>query len=183
DYLASKFVEKKWSLKSMHRLVMLSRTYQQSSAADEVNAKLDVSNDYLWKFDRRRLDAESIRDTLLAVGGNLDRAPGPAHPFPDPKGWNFTQHNPFKAVYDTDKRSVYVMTQRFQRHPFFALFDGADTNASTDRRLVSTTPPQAQESASAKEYLEKVTAKSNADRAWESLARSLFLSNEFVYLD
>src|SRR6185295_721355 len=143
DYLASKFVEKKWSLKSMHRLVMLSRTYQQSSAADEVNAKLDVSNDYLWKFDRRRLDAESIRDTLLAVGGNLDRAPGPAHPFPDPKGWNFTQHNPFKAVYDTNKRSAYVMTQRFQRHPFFGLFDGADTNTSTDHRLTSTSPLQA----------------------------------------
>ena len=57
--------------------------------------------------------------------------------------WNFTQHNPFKAVYDTNRRSVYLMTQRFQRHPFFALFDGADTNASTDRRMTSTTPLQA----------------------------------------
>ena len=45
--------------------------------------------------------------------------------------WNFTQHKPFKAVYETDRRSVYLMTQRIQRHPFLALFDGADTNAST----------------------------------------------------
>src|SRR6266545_3296658 len=112
DWLADEFIAKKWSLKAMHRLVMLSRTYQQSSADDEANAKLDVANDYLWRFDRRRLDAEAIRDTLLAVAGNLDRTPGGPHPFPDPKTWNFTQHNPFKAVYDTNKRSVYVMTDR-----------------------------------------------------------------------
>ena len=45
--------------------------------------------------------------------------------------WDFTQHNPFKAVYETNRRSVYLMTQRIQRHPFLALFDGPDTNAST----------------------------------------------------
>jgi hypothetical protein len=143
DWLASEFVAKKWSLKAMHRLVMLSRMYQQSSAENEDNAKIDVANDYLWKFDRHRLDAESVRDTLLAVAGNLDRAPGSEHPFPAMSTWNYTQHNPFKAVYDTNKRSVYVMTQRFQRHPFFGLFDGADTNASIDRRITSTTPLQA----------------------------------------
>ena len=131
-------------MKAMHRLIMLSRTYQQSSAENDANAKLDPANDFLWKFDRQRLDAESdSRHALLAVAGNLDRTPGGQHPFPDQKGWDFTQHKPFKAVYDTNKRSVYVMTQRFQRHPFFGLFDGADTNTSTDRRLTSTTPLQA----------------------------------------
>jgi hypothetical protein len=127
----------------MHRLVMLSRTYQQASADDEENARIDPDNDYLWRFDRRRLEAESIRDSLLAVAGTLDRSPAGPHPFPDPKSWGFTQHNPFKAVYETNRRSVYLMTQRIQRHPFLALFDGPDTNASTDRRATSTTPLQA----------------------------------------
>src|SRR4029077_12432567 len=75
--------------------------------------------------------------------GNLDRSRGGPHPFPDQRSWDFTQHKPFKAVYDTDRRSVYLMTQRIQRHPFLALFDGADTNASTARRVTSTTPLQA----------------------------------------
>ncbi|HYH67821.1 MAG TPA: PSD1 and planctomycete cytochrome C domain-containing protein [Urbifossiella sp.] len=232
DWLAAEFVEKGWSVKAVHRLVMGSRTYQQSGRDDAANAGHDAANDYLWRHDRRRLDAESIRDTLLAVGGNLDRAPGGPHPFPPQTGWNFTQHNPFKAVYDTEKRGVYVMTQRFQRHPFLALFDGADTNASTDRRLVSTTPlqalylmndpfvhaqakrfaarvrgaaegdaarvgraylllfgrpPDAGEVAAATDYLAAVARKVGGpraeDAAWESLARALFLSNEFVYLD
>ncbi|HET6572628.1 MAG TPA: DUF1553 domain-containing protein, partial [Fimbriiglobus sp.] len=143
DYLASRFVASGWSVKAMHRLVMLSRTYQLSGADDAADARLDVGNDYLWHFDRRRLDAESIRDAMLAVSGDLDRGRGGPHPFPDPKDWNYTQHNPFKAVYQTDRRSVYLMTQRIQRHPFLALFDGADTNASTARRITSTTPLQA----------------------------------------
>jgi hypothetical protein len=127
----------------MHRLIMLSRTYQLASDDDAGNAQIDVANDYLWRYARRRLDAESIRDTLLAVSGALDRTGGGGHPFPEQTSWNFTQHNPFKAVYETNRRSVYLMTQRIQRHPFLGLFDGADTNASTARRVTSTTPLQA----------------------------------------
>ena len=228
DWLAAEFVAKKWSVKAMHRLIMRSRTYQQASTPDEANAKLDAVNDYLWRFDKRRLDAESIRDTLLVVAGNLDRTPGGAHPFPEPAGWNFTQHKPFKAVYDTDRRSVYVMTQRIQRHPFLALFDGPDTNASTAARTTSTTPlqalylmndpfvhaqakrfaarvraeadgdaarieraylllygrpPSASEATAAAQYLANVAKKVGDEAAWESLARALFLSNEFVYVD
>ena len=83
DYLARRFVESGWSVKAMHRLIMLSRTYQLSSARRRRRTpQIDVDNDYLWRFDRRRLDAESIRDTLLAVGGNLDRTPGGAAPVP-----------------------------------------------------------------------------------------------------
>ncbi len=94
------------------------------------------------RIPRRRLDAESIRDTLLALGGNLDSSPAGPHPFPPQHDWNFTQHNPFKAVYDTNRRSVYLMTQRIQRHPFLAIFDGADPSASTPARTTSTTPLQ-----------------------------------------
>ena len=172
DWLAAEFVAKRWSVKELHRLVMLSRTYQQSSAPDEANAKLDVSNDALWRFDKRRLDAESIRDTLLAVAGNLDRTPGGVHPFPEPKTWNFTQHNPFKAVYDTNRRSAYVMTQRIQRHPFLALFDGPDTNAGTATRVTSTTPLEALflmndpfVHAQAKKFAERVRGEAKDDAA------------------
>jgi hypothetical protein len=143
DYLAARFVESGWSLKAMHRLIMHSRAYQAASNDDSANAQIDPGNDYLWRFTRQRLDAESIRDSILSVSGNLDLSPGGPHPFPEQSSWNFTQHNPFKAVYETDRRSVYLMTQRIQRHPFLALFDGADTNASTAHRFTSTTPLQA----------------------------------------
>jgi hypothetical protein len=232
DYLAKRFIEGGWSIKAMHRLMMLSATYQQSSADDEANARIDVGNEYLWRFNRQRLDAESIRDTLLVVSGALDRSPGGPHPFPPMTKWDFTQHNPFKAVYVTNRRSVYLMTQRIQRHPFLALFDGADTNASTATRITSTTPlqalflmndpfvhdrakgfaarilnertdeagrierayllllgrlPSGNEANLAVDYLERVRGKlSSGDqpaKAWESLERALFMSNEFVYVE
>jgi mono/diheme cytochrome c family protein len=143
DYLARRFRASGWSVKAMHRLIVLSRTYQLASAGDAANARTDPNNDFLWQFNRRRLDAEAIRDTLLAVSGALDRSVGGPHPFPDQTTWDFTQHKPFKAVYESNRRSVYLMTQRIQRHPYLALFDGPDTNASTARRVTSTTPLQA----------------------------------------
>jgi mono/diheme cytochrome c family protein len=143
DFLTARFTAGGWSVKAMHRLIMLSRTYQLASRDDEANAKVDINNDYLWRFNRHRLDVESIRDTLLAVSGALDRSMGGPHPFPDQTTWDFSEHKPFTAVYETQRRSVYLMTQRFQRHPLMALFDGPDTNASTATRITSTTPPQA----------------------------------------
>ena len=145
DWLALRFIDSGWSIKDMHRLIMRSRVYQLDSHAEATPEQIqaDPDNDYLWHFARRRLDAESIRDTILAVSGSLDRTPGGAHPFPKQTTWDFTQHKPFKAVYDTSRRSVYLMTQRIQRHPFLALFDGPDTNASTGVRTTSTTPLQA----------------------------------------
>ncbi|MEX0585651.1 MAG: DUF1553 domain-containing protein, partial [Pirellulales bacterium] len=142
DYLARRFVDGHWSIKSMHRLLMMSRTYQLASDDRPDQARIDPTNQWLWRYSRQRLDAESLRDTLLAVSGGLDRTPGAAHQFPEQKGWDFTQHKPFKAVYESNRRSVYLMTQRIQRHPFLALFDGPDTNASTARRVTSTTPLQ-----------------------------------------
>lgn len=79
---------------------------------------------------------------MLAVSGDLDREPGGQHPFPPDNTWGFTQHNPFAAVYDHNKRSVYLMVQRSRRHPFLALFDGADANASTGQRQATTVPTQ-----------------------------------------
>ncbi len=143
DYLAVRFRESGWSLKAMHRLIMLSQVYQLSGRSDPHTATIDPENHLLAHYPRRRLDAEVIRDAMLALGGKLDASVGGAHPFPPVEQWGYTQHAPFTAVYDTNRRSVYLMTQRLKRHPFLALFDGADTNASTARRLTTTVPTQA----------------------------------------
>ncbi len=170
DWLAATFVEQGWSVKAMHRLLMSSAVYQQGAAMtnDElrmtnvdrsskpksdggdavrdsgsaIHSSFVIRHSDFSPFPRRRLDAEEIRDTLLALSGELDREPGEGHPFPAENA-SFTQHTPFKAVYDTKKRSVYLMTQRIQRHPFLALFDGPDANASTAERGSSTVPTQA----------------------------------------
>ncbi|WP_145034373.1 DUF1553 domain-containing protein [Caulifigura coniformis] len=143
DYLASVFRDGGWSVKAMHRLILSSKTYQQSAMRSDEAVARDPSNDWLSGFPRRRLDAESIRDAMLALGGNLDLSRPGAHPFPPAHTWGFTQHKPFKAVYESRHRSVYLMTQRIQRHPYLAIFDGADPSTSTAARMSSTTPLQA----------------------------------------
>jgi Protein of unknown function (DUF1553)/Protein of unknown function (DUF1549)/Planctomycete cytochrome C len=143
DWLAAKFVAEGWSIKAMHREILLSETYQLSSDDDPRNAALDPEDRWLWRFPRRRLDAESIRDAMLAVSGRLDTARPGRHPFPPIEDWHWTQHNAFKTVYPSVHRSVYLMTQRLVKHPFLALFDGPDTNTSTDVRSRSTVPLQA----------------------------------------
>jgi hypothetical protein len=143
DFLASRFIQSGWSVKAMHKLIMLSRAYQMSSDDDPANAAIDANNDYLWKFNRRRLSAEEVRDSMLAISGNLDRTMGGPHPFPPENEWRYTQHRPFVAQYDTNRRSVYLMQQRIKRHPFLEMFDGADPNATTGERPISITPIQA----------------------------------------
>ena len=106
------------------------------------NYTKDPHNSLWWRAERRRLDAESIRDALLHVSGDLDATVGGPHPFPPVHTWGFTQHNQFFANYDNRQRTVYQMQQRLRKHPFLALFDGADPNSSTATREPSTTPLQ-----------------------------------------
>jgi hypothetical protein len=143
DWLASRFLESGWSIKAMHRLIVLSQTYRLASVPDSANAARDPANRGYWHFDRRRLDAEAIRDAMLAVSDTLDLRRPDQHPFPPMNTWAWTQHAPFKQVYPSRHRTVYLMTQRLQRHPFLALFDGPDTNVTTDMRTRSTVPLQA----------------------------------------
>jgi mono/diheme cytochrome c family protein len=135
DYLASQLVKNGWSLRAIDRLITTSATYQQAATG--------VTDNSYAGFARRRLTAEELRDTLLAASGTLDRTPGETHPFPPESNWSFTQHGPFADEYDTQKRSVYVMQKRNRRTRFFALFDGADPNASTPTRDITTVPTQA----------------------------------------
>ena len=142
DHLATAFVRSGWSVKAMHRLIMRSATYQLASVPPDSSSSIDTSDLYV-SFPRRRLSAEEIRDAILAVSGELDRTIPTEHPFSSPITWGYTQHAPFAAIYDHDKRSIYLMRQRLKRHPFLALFDGADPNTTTPDRLTTTVPTQA----------------------------------------
>jgi len=140
DGLTARFVASGYRIKELHRLIMQTAAYQRASA---VPGQSDPDNRWLSHFTRRRLTAEELRDSLLTVSGQLDQTTGESHPFPPESTWRFTQHNPFNAVYETNRRSAFLMVQRQRRHPFLALFDGADPNASTPVRDTTTVPTQA----------------------------------------
>jgi hypothetical protein len=143
DYLAACLMDSGWSVKAMHKLIMLSAAYGMSSEERPSYLQADPNNERWWRFDRRRLDAEEIRDALLAVSGELDLSPGGPHPFPPEWEWRYTQHKPFISTYDSKRRSVYLVHQRIRKQPFFEVFDGADANTTTGQRPVSTTAIQA----------------------------------------
>jgi hypothetical protein len=145
DWLASTFVERGWSLKQMHRLVVLSSTYRQSSDFRAAAARVDPDNRLLWRFPRHRLTGEEIRDAILAVSGQLNATMGGPSVFPDLPpgmevrgGWKKDEKEEQK-----DRRSVYVFVRRNSRYPLFQVFDMPDTVESCARREVTTTAPQA----------------------------------------
>ncbi len=178
DFLAGHFIESGWSVKAMHRMIVLSRAYQMQSEGDPRNAEVDAANDFLWKFNRRRLSAEEIRDSILELSGELDlSSKSEPHPFPHWAKWGFTQHKPFQAVYESKRRSVYLMTQRFQRHPYIGVFDGPDNNIGTAARMTTTTPIQALFSMNSKivhcaadGWARRLTALSDADHTRVEIA-------------
>jgi hypothetical protein len=133
DWLASEFVRQRWSVKAIHRLIVTSVAYRQQSGVAES----------AYPFSRRRMDAEEIRDSLLDVAGELDLTPGTAHPFKATSGYRYSQHQPFSEFFDSKKRSIYLITLRLRRHAMLGLFDGADPNAASPGRDVSTVPTQA----------------------------------------
>jgi hypothetical protein len=146
DYLTSRFIESGWSLKTLHREIVLSRAYATASGENEANSVKDAKNEFYWRFDRRRLSAEELRDSMLQATGELDPAPAGPHPFGPRGGYILTQHNPFVADFDKfahNKRSVYLLQQRFRPNPYLDLFDGADANASTAARVSNNTALQA----------------------------------------
>ncbi|MFO0922596.1 MAG: PSD1 and planctomycete cytochrome C domain-containing protein [Pirellulales bacterium] len=140
DTLADDLIRNGWSLHHLHRKILLSATYRQQ--ASRLPQTIEERDHYVG-FTRRRLTAEEIRDAILLVTGRLESSSSHDHPFPSPIDWGFTQHGPFSAQYDHRQRSVYLMVSRLKRHPFLALFDGADPNATTPTRLTTTVPTQA----------------------------------------
>jgi hypothetical protein len=146
DWLAGEFVRNGWSFKQLHRLIMTSQSWRQSSAENDDGMRVDPGNRWYWRYPRQRLDAEAIRDATLFVSGRLQtERPGP-HPFPQPNEkdeYPYTQHHPFLLDYDHEFRSVYLASRRLGKHQFMELFDGPDPNECTVRRDVSTVPLQA----------------------------------------
>ncbi|MBC7928115.1 MAG: PSD1 domain-containing protein [Bryobacteraceae bacterium] len=146
DYLTARFVQNDWSLKQLHKDIVLTRVYAAASGHEEANFSKDPKNEFYWKFDRRRLSAEELRDSILQVSGQLDSSPGGPHPFASRGSYVLTQHDPFVADLDTfgtNKRSVFLLQQRFRPNPYLDLFDGADANSSTAVRSGNTTTLQA----------------------------------------
>ncbi|HYO81765.1 MAG TPA: DUF1549 and DUF1553 domain-containing protein [Bryobacteraceae bacterium] len=136
DYLAAAFVQNGWSQKKLHRMIVLSRTYQQSAAFNELAAAADPENKLLWRFSRRRLEGETIRDAALATAGLLNLKQGGPGVFP-PRPMDKSSYNVWKANEDpqeANRRSIYVFVRRNARYPMFEAFDMPDTHESCSRR-------------------------------------------------
>ena len=128
DYLASRFIAEGWSLKKLHREIMLSAVYALSCTDSEENYAIDPDNRLLWHANRRRLDAESLRDSILFVSGKLDlKMGGPAVPFTNE---------------DNYRRTAYGFVSRRRLDPFLALFDFPNPVATSEQRLPTTVPLQ-----------------------------------------
>ena len=128
DTLAVGFMEHGWSLKWLHRQIVLSATYQLSSANDQANAAIDGDNTYLWKSTRHRLDIEQWRDGLLSVAGHLDpTAGGPTYNLADA---------------NNKRRTVYAKISRHELDGLLRLFDFPDANVTADKRTSTTVPQQ-----------------------------------------
>jgi hypothetical protein len=212
DWLAARFIADGWSLKRLHRRIMLSAAYQQGGAVDRDRVARDPENRWFGRFAPRRLESEAIHDAMLACAGRLDRALG----------------GPAAPDLSTNRRALYVQTARWDRSSFAMVFDAANPDASVEQRTVSTVAPQAlfllnheftlaqasrlaerllreapgddtariqrafqllfarpagaEEIALARQVL-AASGKGGPAAAWRDLAHVLLCSNEFVYLD
>jgi hypothetical protein len=154
DYLALRFLESGWSVKDLHRLLLLSSTYQQQSTANPGGLQIDPDNRLLWRMPRKRLAAEAIRDAMLAASGRLDRAVGggdsaellykQAEVLDDKRGFAPNRLQTDHPVYtNSPRRSIYLPVVRNALPDVLALFDAADPNGVTARRNDTTVPSQA----------------------------------------
>ena len=146
DWLAGEFVRTGWSFKKLHRLIMTSGTYQQSSDYREAAAKPDPENKLLWRYPRQRLEGEVIRDSALAVAGMLNAKMGGPSIFPELPSGMPAPRGGWKVNDDAserNRRSVYVFVRRNTRYPMFDSFDMPDPHESCSRRNITTSPIQA----------------------------------------
>jgi hypothetical protein len=148
DWLASELIAKGWRLKSMHKLLVMSSAYQMSSIGSPVAAEKDPENDLLTHFELRRLEAEEIRDSILAVCGNLNLKMGGRSIYPTivkevlagqsrpGQGWGNS------TAEEQARRSIYIHVKRSLLVPELAVFDAADTDSSCPVRFATTQPTQ-----------------------------------------
>jgi len=149
DWLAVEFVERGWSVKAMHRLIMNSQAYQMASDDITANVERDPENRLFWRMPRLRLEAEAIRDSVLAAAGTLDRTfGGPCvYPYINPELFQSSTKRTWPGKPDDDpstwRRSIYVYSKRSIRYPLFEAYDQPNLVNSCDRRNRSTIAPQA----------------------------------------
>ena len=127
DYLASEFVANGWSIKKLHRQILLSDTYALSAQEMEPNKTKDAPNVLLWRANRRRLDVEALRDSMLYVSGKLDCTPAEGK----------AEH-----LMNTDKRTVYGFIGRRKLDGMLALFDFPQPVSTSETRMRTNVPPQ-----------------------------------------
>lgn len=127
DYLAAQLIKENWNLKPIHKLMMQSAVYQQSGQSNESGVKHDPENELWWRRPTIRMDAEIIRDTLLAVSGTLDKK----------------MFGPGTLNQEENRRSIYLTVKRDKLIPILQLFDAPDAIQSVGKRNVTTVPPQA----------------------------------------
>ncbi len=149
DWLAAEFLKQGWRIKDLHRLIMTSNTYRMSSEGNTEALAKDPVNDLMWRFDMRRLSAEEIRDSILAVSGSLNLkmyGPGIYPEIPDEvmagqsmpgQGWGKS------SATEQARRSVYIHVKRSLVTPILESFDIAETDRSTPVRFSTTQPTQA----------------------------------------
>jgi mono/diheme cytochrome c family protein len=150
EWLAHRFVAGGWRLKELHRLILASAVYIQDSTSDALRSQADPDNRLLWRRRAQRLEAEIIRDTVLAVSGALNLEPfGPAFKAPIPAeaivARNTTDPYPPDArdTPATRRRTVYMFHKRVVQHPLMQAFDAPDATVSCGRRTCTTVAPQA----------------------------------------
>jgi mono/diheme cytochrome c family protein len=217
DYLAAKLVSYGWRLKPLHREILLSAAYRQGSGWNAAAARVDAESRLLWRHPPQRLEAEAIRDSMLAVAGVLDRKlGGPGYLLYKYTVDNVATYFPLERFgAETYRRSVYAQSARSIRTELLSVYDCPDSSLPEPRRVVTTSPLQAlsllnnsftmdmarafaarmsaapdpvgrgfllafgrnpalEERAAAKELV--------ARHGLEALARALFNTNEFVYV-
>jgi hypothetical protein len=149
-WLARDLVEHGWSLKRLHRQIMLSRIYQMDSTASGKGLKIDPQNKLLWHYPRHRLEGEAIRDAMLACAGNLNaKFAGP--PVVPPLSTEelaglFDAKNKWQVTKDKSehtRRSVYLLVRRTMVYPVFAAFDSPEIMTSCPQRPRTVVPSQA----------------------------------------
>ena len=179
DHLAVRFMESGWSVKRMQRLVMTSSVYRRSTQYDPVAASMDPDNVFLWRFNRRRLEAEELRDTLLMTSGQLDTemfgqlmtdAPG-----------KYANSGKLPDYWNSHRRSVYLPVMRSGGYDAFVAFDFADASVLNGDRNSSTVTPQSLFMlngplvfASAKSMIEALTGTPEPDERLKKLYITLF---------
>jgi hypothetical protein len=145
DWLAAELIDSGWSLKHVHRLILHSHTFQQSSRPREECAAVDADSRYLWRFPPRRLEAEAIRDNILRVSGSLDlKMGGPGFSAFEISNENVRHYFPRKDFGPHEwRRMVYMTKVRQEQDSVFGVFDCPDGNQTVPKRTRSTTPLQA----------------------------------------